>query len=116
MLIARGNTESIVVASTSRIRSVIVRVAARPADEAAFVHRTRRMGSAAPDPAINTEVAEIPRSLIDRVVLSPARDARDGLAAELHGDLAMILAVCNPGNGGKRKLPAVGTASGVKRA
>ena len=44
---------------------------------------------------IRTEAAEILRSLIARVVLTPDAAAPDGLAAELHGDLAMILGLAS---------------------
>ena len=57
---------------------------------------------------IKTEAAEILRSLIDRVVLTPEGNAVDGLAAALTGDLAAILALCESGKNKKqhtRKLP-----------
>ena len=44
-------------------------------------------------PDIRAEATEALRSLIERVVLLPAPSAPDGLSAELHGDLAMILAL-----------------------
>ena len=44
-------------------------------------------------PELRTEAAEILRGLIDRVVLTPDPEALDGLRAELHGDLAMILSL-----------------------
>ncbi len=40
---------------------------------------------------IRAEASEALRALIDRVVLVPDGEAPDGLRAELHGDLAMIL-------------------------
>jgi hypothetical protein len=58
------------------------------------------------DEAIKAEAAEILRSLIDRVVLTLAADAPDGLDAQLYGELAGILALSNPE---KQKLPAAGT-------
>jgi hypothetical protein len=42
-------------------------------------------------PAIRTEAMESLRTLIDKVILTPDDPGPDGLAAELHGDLAMIL-------------------------
>ena len=42
-------------------------------------------------PSIQAEAGEILRSLIERVVLTPDATAENGLAAELHGDLATIL-------------------------
>jgi hypothetical protein len=55
------------------------------------------------DPAIRQEAAEVLRSLIDRIELSPRKDGK-GLGAVLHGDLAHILALCEAPNG-KQKLP-----------
>ena len=52
------------------------------------------------------EAAEIMRSLIDKIVLRP-RPEGDGLAAELHGELAGILALCASG-GAKDKRPGSG--------
>jgi len=51
---------------------------------------------------------EILRSLTDRVVLTPAAGAPDGINAQLHGDLAAILALSD-GKGRKQKLPAKGS-------
>ncbi len=54
------------------------------------------------------EAAEIIRGLIDRIVLTPTDD---GLAAELHGDLAQILALCDGAKdkrGHKCELPGTG--------
>lgn len=42
---------------------------------------------------VKAEAADILRSLIERIVLTPDDASPDGLAAELHGDLAMILAL-----------------------
>jgi site-specific DNA recombinase len=44
-------------------------------------------------PDVRIEAAETLRRLIERVVLTPDPAAPDGLAAELHGDLATILAL-----------------------
>ena len=46
------------------------------------------------DDVIKAEANEIIRGLIDKIVLFPATDD-SGLDAELHGDLAAILALCN---------------------
>jgi len=61
------------------------------------------------DDSIKAEAGEILRSLIDRVVLTPAAGAPDGIEAQLHGDLAAILALSN-NQGRKQKLPAKGKA------
>ena len=57
------------------------------------------------DDGIKAEACEIPRSLSDRVVLTPAANAPDGIDAQLHGDLAAILALSSDGEH-KQKLPA----------
>jgi hypothetical protein len=64
------------------------------------------------DDSIKAEAGEILRSLIDRVVLTPAADAPDGIEAQLHGDLVAILALSND-DGRKQKLPAVGAAGSL---
>ncbi|MCW3477838.1 hypothetical protein OL599_25140, partial [Rhodovastum sp. RN2-1] len=56
-------------------------------------------------PEIRDEAAEALRSLIERVALTPDPTAPDGLAAELHGELAMILKLATsaePSGGGRR--------------
>ena len=45
------------------------------------------------DDSIKAEAGEILRSLIDRVVLTPTAEAPDGIDAQLHGDLAAVLAL-----------------------
>ena len=55
------------------------------------------------------EVGEILRSLIDRVALTPAAGASDGIETQLHGDLVAVLALSYD-NGCKQKLPAKGMA------
>src|SRR4029077_16449929 len=59
------------------------------------------------DDSIKAEAGDILRTLIDRVVLTPAANAPDGIEAQLHGDLAAILALSND-DGRKQKLPAAG--------
>jgi hypothetical protein len=55
------------------------------------------------DEANKVEATEIIRDLIDKVVILPSPDRR-GLDAELHGDLAAILALCGEDTS-KEKLP-----------
>ena len=55
-------------------------------------------------PEIRLEAAEALRSLISRIVLTPDAAAPDGLAAELHGDLATILQLAAERQGGDRGL------------
>jgi site-specific DNA recombinase len=64
------------------------------------------------DDSIKAEAGDILRSLIDRVVLSPVANAPDGIEAQLHGDLAAILALSND-DGRKQKLPAEGAAGSL---
>ena len=52
---------------------------------------------------IRTEAAEALRTLIDQVVLTPDPMAPDGLAAELRGDLAEILALAAAPEAGTRR-------------
>ena len=62
-------------------------------------------------PDVRTEATEALRSLIERIVLLPDAAAPDGLAAELHGDLATILRLAErvPSGGSGQYRPAVGT-------
>ncbi|CEF48494.1 unnamed protein product [uncultured bacterium] len=59
------------------------------------------------DDSIKAEAGEILRSLIDRVVLTPTAEAPDGIDAQLHGDLAAVLALGDD-TSDKQKLPAAG--------
>ena len=52
---------------------------------------------------MRTEAAEALRQLIARVVLTPDPAAPDGLAADLHGDLAMILTLATAASGHLRR-------------
>jgi site-specific DNA recombinase len=47
-------------------------------------------------PDIRLEAAAALRELIEKVVLTPDPDAPDGLRAELHGDLAVLLSLSEP--------------------
>ncbi len=48
------------------------------------------------DPRVKQEAGEALRTLIEKIVLTPDPTALDGLAAELHGDLATILNLSEP--------------------
>jgi site-specific DNA recombinase len=67
-------------------------------------------------PEIRTEAAEVLRSLIDRVVLTPDAEAPDGLRAELHGDLAQILALSETAEGANAPSAATGTGVPGRRS
>jgi site-specific DNA recombinase len=58
------------------------------------------------DDSIKAEAGEIIRSLIDRIVLTPAAGAPDGLDAQLHGDLVAVLDLSRE-NPDKQKLPGL---------
>ena len=68
-----------------------------------YAEKVAHLEEALSDPAIKHEAAEILRPLIDRVVLKPRKNDK-GLDAELHGDLARILAFCE-GVEAKQMLP-----------
>ena len=54
------------------------------------------------DDTIKAEAAEIIRGLVDKVVLTPTQDG-DDLDAQLHGDLANILAFCDAENSNQKR-------------
>ncbi len=64
--------------------------------------KVARLEDALYEPDTKAEAMDIIRGLVDRIVLRPAPE---GMLAELHGDLAQILAFCE-GADGKNKLPA----------
>ena len=71
-----------------------------------YRRKVAELEAALNDERIKADAAEILRSLIDKVVLTPAPEAPHGLKAELHGDLASIVSLCDTG-ARKRKLPPV---------
>ena len=66
-----------------------------------YQEKVARLADALNEETTRAEAGEIIRALIDRIVLAPVDD---GLAAELHGELASILALCEAA-GPRRKLP-----------
>jgi hypothetical protein len=58
-----------------------------------YERKVRELEQALNDDSIRNEASELLRSLIDRVVLKSAADALEGIEAELHGDLAAIIAI-----------------------
>jgi site-specific DNA recombinase len=62
-----------------------------PNAAALYAAKVADLQAALNDAAIRAEAAEAIGGLIEKVVLTPDDTAPDGLAAELHGDLAMIL-------------------------
>jgi len=81
----------------------VVRI--RPNAAEIYRRKVAELEEALNDESIKAEASEILRSLIDRIVLKPDAGSPDGIEAELHGDLAAILALSNDA-GRKQKLPA----------
>ena len=69
-----------------------------------YRHKVEALEKLFEDEATRDEAFQIVRSLIDRIVLTPTDD---GLAAELHGDLAAILALCEAQNDRRPTAKAV---------
>ncbi len=69
-----------------------------------YAAKVAKLEDALDDPETKTEAMEIIRSMIDRIVLTPVAD---GLKAELHGELAEILAACEAAET-NRELPGTG--------
>ena len=57
-----------------------------------YRQKVEGLEAALSDPAIRTEAIDALSAMIEAVVLTPDAEALDGLSAELHGDLAIILA------------------------
>jgi site-specific DNA recombinase len=81
----------------------------RPNAAEVYRRKVAELELALNDDSIKAEAAEILRSLIDRIVLTPVAGASDGIDAQLHGDLAAVLALGDE-SPDKQKLPAVGMA------
>ncbi len=77
------------VANASIPNAGIVRL--HPNAAAIYAAKVANLQKALEQPDIRTQAIEAIRLLIEKIVLTPDDSARDGLAAELHGDLAMIL-------------------------
>ena len=71
-----------------------------------YAERVQQLETSLNDSAIREEAAEVLRSLIDRIELHPRGDGK-GVDAELHGDLAEILAFCDGSHG---KFPKTGVS------
>src|SRR5512144_481996 len=67
---------------------------------AVYTEKVTRLADALNAPESKAEAGEIIRSLIERIVLTPEGER---LKAELHGDLAGILRLCE---GAKREQPS----------
>ena len=79
----------------------IVRLRPRLAE--IYAERVQQLETSLNNSAIREEAAEVLRSLIDRIELHPRGDGK-GVDAELHGDLAEILAFCDE-SAGAGKFP-----------
>ena len=73
-----------------------------------YAERVQQLETSLNDSAIREEAAEVLRSLIDRIELHPRGDGK-GVDAELHGDLAEILAFCDQSHGAG-KFPQTGVS------
>jgi site-specific DNA recombinase len=58
------------------------------------------------DDTVKAEASEIIRGLVDKVVLTPSKDD-DQLHAQLHGDLATILELCDTDNTNKKRPSSI---------
>ncbi len=70
-----------------------------------YAGKVARLEEALDDPVDGRQAAEIIRGMIDRIVLTPGER---GLEAELYGDLASILDICEEASSGHKKLPGTG--------
>ena len=77
-------------------------VSLQPDTAAIYSRKVEKLAQSLNDPLIQTEASEIVRNLIDRIELTPYKD---GLKAELYGDLVEILALTNDQDG-KTKRPS----------
>ena len=67
------------------------KVVLHPNVSALYSEKVANLRAALTDPAVQPEATEILRGLMERIVLTPDADEPDGLRAELHGDLAVLL-------------------------
>ena len=77
-----------------------------------YRRKVEQLETALNDPSVRAEATGVIRSMIDRIRLTPQKDAPEGLQVEVEGDLAAILAAAS----GKAKLlrqmnPAAATGS-----
>jgi hypothetical protein len=74
-----------------------------PNAAAIYAAQVAKLETALNSETIRTEAAEALRVLTSKVVLTPNPTAPDGLAAELHGDLAQILVLASEATGKPRR-------------
>ena len=65
-----------------------------------YRRKVEQLETALNDPSVRAEATGVIRSMIDRIRLTPQKDAPEGLQVEVEGDLAAILAAAS----GKAKL------------
>ena len=80
---------------------LLTRQGPKPTPRTIQLLRRYDLEEALDDPEARAEAMEVIRSMIDRIELTPVED---GLRAELHGDLAEIVATCETVEG-KKELP-----------
>ena len=78
-----------------------------------YRRRVAELETALAQPDIASEAAAALAALIDEVVLTPDPAAADGLAVDLHGDLALIPSLASSGSG-RTGAPATGSARNEK--
>ena len=72
-----------------------------------YAARVGELESALNDPDLIVEATRTIRSLVQQIVLTPDEASANGLAIDLHGDLALILSLASghPGRTGPRVTP-----------
>jgi hypothetical protein len=80
------------------------RIVLHPNAASLYAAKVADLETALTAPAVQAEAGDALRALIERVVLRPDAGAEDGLAAELHGDLAMILELAAAAGGAPDQL------------
>ena len=75
-----------------------------PNAAAIYREKVQNLAESLNAPEIKLEAAEILRTLIEKVIVTPDPDAPDGMAAELYGDLAEILVLASEPAALKRRV------------
>ncbi len=90
-------------------------VRARPCPEPVAIHpgiidiysrKIADLAASLNEDSTKAEAADILRSLIEKIILRPDRDAANGNTIELYGELAAILSLCSNGRGTNAKTHA----------
>ena len=73
-----------------------------------YAARVAELEAALSEPELIEEASRTIRSLVQRIVLTPDAESANGLAVELHGDLAMILSLAAGSSGGRQARAGIG--------